>query len=103
MYIGSYEKEHKDFTEMLRILSRYNDVNRIDRLGKTPLYNVAFKRLQNSIDNFFTNRNILENETVLIAAGARVDFIIDPKQGANIFQLIIKNLNFEDKISLESI
>jgi hypothetical protein len=48
-------------------------------------------------------RNVLENELVLIEAGARVDFIPDVKQGSNILQLIIKNINFKDKIQLDGL
>ena len=48
-------------------------------------------------------RNVLENELVLIKAGARVDFIPDVKQGSNILQLIIKNINFKDKIQLDGL
>jgi hypothetical protein len=39
----------------------------------------------------FVKENLFENEAILIQAGARVDFIPDPKQGKNILQLIIGN------------
>ena len=84
MYIQIGEKEQKEFTPMLQILSKVNDVNRLDLLGKSPLYNVAFKRLSNTLDNMLVQKNLFENEAILIEAGARVDFIPDPKQGKNI-------------------
>jgi len=46
-------------------------------------------------------KNLFENEEILIEAGARVDFIPDPKQGKNILQLIVGNHNYKDKLSLE--
>lgn len=101
MYINIGEKEHKEFTPMLQILSKVNDVNRLDRMGKSPLYNVAFKRLSNTLDNMFVRKNLFENEAILIEAGARVDFIHDKKQGKNILQLIIGNPNYKDKFTLE--
>jgi hypothetical protein len=45
---------------------------------------VAFKRLSNTLDNMLVKKNLFENEAILIEAGARVDFIPDPKQGKNI-------------------
>jgi len=70
-------------------------------MGKSPLYNVAFKRLSNTLDNMFVRKNLFENEAILIEAGARVDFIHDKKQGKNILQLIIGNPNYKDKFTLE--
>jgi hypothetical protein len=49
----------------------------------------------------FVKENLFENEAILIQAGARVDFIPDPKQGKNILQLIIGNSNYKDKFTLE--
>ena len=45
---------------------------------------MAFKRLSNTLDNMLVKKNLFENEAILIEAGARVDFIPDPKQGKNI-------------------
>jgi hypothetical protein len=91
-YLKLFEKDHKQFSPMLKVLSRHNDVNRLDQQGKSPLYNLAYKRLPNPLDQQkLIIKNIFENEQVLIEAGARVDFIADTKEGSNILQLIIKN------------
>ena len=47
--------------------------------------------------------HFLETESILINAGADVNFIFNKNQNANILQLMIKNVEFKDLITLDFI